>query len=59
MIGEIQELSFENSIKVGDLTFFYYEVYEKEFDEELRQWPIFGPESFFTNVISHFRSLHD
>jgi hypothetical protein len=47
----IQELSLENSVDVEDLTFFYYEVYEKEFNEELKQWLSFEPESFSTNVI--------
>jgi len=47
----IQELSLENSVDVEDLTFFYYEVYEKEINEELKQWLSFEPEPFSTNVI--------
>jgi len=55
----IQELSLENGINVKDLTFFYYEVYEKEFDAEQKAWLSFGGESFHTNVIQPARkALH-
>ena len=47
----IQELSSANSIDVESLTFFYYEVYEKEFNPERKQWLEFEPESFSTNII--------
>jgi hypothetical protein len=47
----IQTLSLENSIDLASLTFFYYEVYEKEFDAERKEWMLFEPESFPTNVI--------
>lgn len=46
----IQTLAQENEIDLGDATFFYYEVYEKEFDEELNQWLSFEPEAFPTQV---------
>lgn len=48
----IQALSRENGISLEGLTFFYYEVYEKEFDETIKEWLPFEPESFPTNVIS-------
>jgi hypothetical protein len=47
----IQELAQENNVDSGNLTFFYYEVYEKEFDEERKQWLAFEPEEFPTNII--------
>jgi len=47
----IQELSRENNIRLEDLTFFYYEVYEQEFDEKLKQWLSVEPEAFPTNVV--------
>jgi hypothetical protein len=47
----IQELSQENNISLEELTFFYYEVYEQEFDEKLKQWLSFEPEAFPTNVL--------
>lgn len=48
----IQELARENKIDLVDLTFFYYEVYEKEFDEKKKQWQSFEPADFPTNVIA-------
>lgn len=47
----IQALAQENDIDLGDATFFYYEVYEKEFDEELNQWLSFEAEAFPTQVM--------
>ncbi|HJR81550.1 MAG TPA: hypothetical protein VJ821_15870 [Anaerolineales bacterium] len=46
----IQELAHENNMDVKDLTFFYYEAYEKEFDEELRQWLSFEPSHLATKI---------
>jgi hypothetical protein len=47
----IRELAQETQIALENLTFFYYEAYEKEFDEEAKQWQSFGPSHFPTNVI--------
>ena len=47
----IQQLARQNRIDLKDLTFFYYEAYEKEFDEELRQWLSFEPSDFTTEII--------
>ena len=47
----IQELAQENNVDVGNLTLFYYEVYEEEFDAERKQWLRFEPEEFPTHVI--------
>ena len=46
----IQELARENHVSLEDHTFFYYEAYEEEFDEELRQWLNFEPADFPTNI---------
>ena len=46
----IQELALEQKIDLDSLTFFYYEIYEKEFDEELQQWLPFEPDSLPTQV---------
>lgn len=46
----IQELARENRVDVKELAFFYYEAYEKEFDEEMKQWLSFEPSNFSTNV---------
>src|SRR5689334_16904912 len=40
----IQELSLQNNLDQGGLTFFYYEVYEQEFENRSRQWRSFEPE---------------
>jgi hypothetical protein len=47
----IQELAQENSVDGNNLTFFFYEAYEKEFDEETKQWQSFEPSRLPTNVI--------
>jgi hypothetical protein len=46
----IQELGRQNGIDLEGLTFFYYEAYEKEFDEESRQWVVFKPSDFSTET---------
>jgi hypothetical protein len=47
----IQALCGENNISLEDLVFFYYEVYEQEFDEKLKEWLSFEPEAFPTDVV--------
>ena len=47
----IQALARENSVNLEGLTFFYYEAYEKEFNEERKEWMSFEAESFSTNII--------
>ena len=47
----ILQLASENRVGLDDLTFFYYEAYEQEFDEESSQWLGFEPADFPTNVI--------
>lgn len=49
--GIIRELARESLVGLGNLTFFYYEVYEREFDGELRQWRSFQPSDFPTRII--------
>jgi hypothetical protein len=48
--GVITELLQKHSIAVEPLTFFYYEAYEKQFDEEHKQWSSFIPSDFPTKV---------
>jgi hypothetical protein len=48
----IQVLSRENSVSSEGLTFFYYEVYEEEFNETISEWLPFEPKSFPTSVVS-------
>ena len=49
--GIIHELARENRIDLQDLTFFFYEAYEKEFNEEQKEWLSFEPSAIPTNVI--------
>lgn len=42
----------EHAISLEGLRLFYYEAYEREYDEELKTWDRFFPEqSFETNVL--------
>ena len=47
----IRELSQENGIDLSRLTFFYYEAYEREFDEQRKQWLDFQPSDLTINII--------
>jgi hypothetical protein len=47
----IRELAQENNVDLKDYTFFYYEVYEKQYAEQRKQWLTFQPEAFPTNVV--------
>jgi len=48
---DIAEICREHSIDDTENTLFYYEVYEKQYDEETRLWSTFEPEpSFATSV---------
>ena len=46
----IRELARENGVDLDNSTFFYYEVYEYEFDDEVKKWIPFEPEDFPTMV---------
>jgi hypothetical protein len=47
----IKELAEDHSLDLARTKFFYYEVYELEFDEDKNEWRTFGPEvSSITNV---------
>ncbi len=47
----IDELAREHGVDTANLTWFYYEAYEKQYDEARKIWIDFQPEaSFATNV---------
>ena len=47
----IREIASAGNIDVLDKIFFFYEVYEQQFDDELGAWQPFGPDTAFsTNV---------
>ena len=47
----IETLAREHSISLDGMQLFYFEVFEKEFDEDSNSWVTFSPEaSFVTNV---------
>jgi hypothetical protein len=47
----IEQLALENNVDPTELMFFYYELFEEEFDDEARQWLRFAPETFPTDVM--------
>ncbi len=47
----MESLAKSENIDLSGTTLFYYEVYEYEFDDSLKEWVTFAPEdSFLTNV---------
>lgn len=47
----IKRVASENKIDLSDMSFFYYEVYEKEYDENKKEWLDFQPESSFETSV--------
>jgi hypothetical protein len=48
----IQSLAQEHCIALGDCRIFYYEIFDREFDDQKNRWQPFGPEEAFkTSVI--------
>ena len=48
----IKKIAKDNSIDLSEVTFFYYEAYELEFNEKENKWRPFKPElSFETNIV--------
>jgi len=48
----IKNLAKDNSIDLSEVTYFYYEAYELEFNEQENKWQPFKPESSFeTNIV--------
>lgn len=47
----IIELAVEHNLSLGDVKFFYYEVYEQQWDEDDSMWKPFGPETAFTTHV--------
>src|SRR5205814_49420 len=43
----IQRLAREHSISLEGCTFFYYEVFDREYDDQIDTWQSFLPESSF------------
>jgi hypothetical protein len=44
----IEQLSKEENIDLSECILFYYEVFEKQFDENSREWSTFEPEPSFS-----------
>ncbi len=47
----IREIASAKKLDVSDQKFFYYEVYEQQFDDELKAWQPFGPDTAFTTDV--------
>jgi hypothetical protein len=48
----IDSVAEENSIDISDIDFFYYEVYEFEYDANTSGWRSFAPDASFNTEIS-------
>jgi hypothetical protein len=48
----IVELARENGVDTLEMRWFYYEVYEKQFDEEAKVWADFQPEASFSTDVA-------
>src|SRR4030095_3664468 len=44
---EIKEIAAANSLDMAGQQFFYYEVYEKQFDDQRRVWEPYSPDQSF------------
>jgi hypothetical protein len=48
----MEEIAKDGNINLYEMTLFYYEVYEQEYDESSHEWVAFSPEATFdTNVM--------
>ena len=47
----IEALAQGKDIDLSGMRLFYYEVFEKEFNEESKQWSLFRPEALFTTKV--------
>jgi len=49
--SDIEQLCRQQGIDAAGATLFYYEVFEKEFDEDARSWSAFEPEPSFPTQV--------
>jgi len=54
----IRKLASENSVDLTPTALFYYEVHEREYDEQLTSWKPFGPEPSFKTEIAQPKQRH-
>ena len=54
----MKEISIEERIDLSDMTLFYYEAFEKQFDEHTKGWSRFEPEPSFPTHVEEPRSAH-
>lgn len=47
----IQSLATKHSLDIADCQFFFYEVFEQEFDDKRKQWQPFEPEPSFETAV--------
>lgn len=47
----MEEIAQAANINLAKNTLFYYEVYEREFDEETKEWFTFAPDPAFVTVV--------
>ena len=54
----IEQLSKEKNIDLSESILFYYEVFEKQFDENSRVWSTFEPEPSFSTLVEKPAKAH-
>jgi hypothetical protein len=54
----MKEIAKDNNLDLNGMTLFYYEAFEKEFDEKLRTWSTFEPEPSFPTDVEKPQSAH-
>src|SRR5688572_14930131 len=47
----IKSLAEEQAIDLRNCRFFYYEVFEEEFNDEKEKWEVFKPDDSFTTAV--------
>jgi len=54
----MRELANEHSLDLTSTTLFYYEIHEREYDEQEQSWKPFGPQPSFTTAIVQPKYSH-
>lgn len=49
--SDMDAITVREGLNRSDLTLFYYEVYEREFDDSEKQWLEFAPEASFVTMV--------
>ena len=56
--ADIEALCQSEGIDTSKMTLFYYEVFEKQFDDQSREWSLFAPELSFPTRVERTPKIH-